>query len=121
MNRPTRRPSRARRPGAAAATLLGALLLLPALPGETQAEHRHRELRAHHHATEGAASHGSPHRSWRRARHHREHRAYYCARCHHGFHRRQRFFEHLRHAHHVPWSRLPFVVVHTWLGWIFYG
>lgn len=122
MTRPTRRPSRAQPWGAAAATLLGALLLLPALPGEAQAHHRHRELRTHHHTAERAWSRWFPHRSWRRARHRHEHRAsYYCARCHHDFHRRHRFFEHLHHGHYVPWTRLPFVVVHTWFGWMFYG
>ena len=62
---------------------------------------------------------------WRLAntRHHAaQHRAEYrCEPCSKRFSKRSGFHRHLTSHHHVPTWRLPFVVVHHALGWIFYG
>ena len=57
----------------------------------------------------------------RHARSHRQQRGYYCEPCGHRFHARDHFHRHLLHDHHVPLWRLPFVIVHSAVGWVFYG
>jgi len=62
---------------------------------------------------------------WRNAYAHQraaQHRAEYrCEPCSKRFSKRSGFQRHLTDHHHVPVWRLPFVVVHHALGWIFYG
>jgi hypothetical protein len=47
--------------------------------------------------------------------------AYYCEPCEHRFKSRARFDRHLHRHHHVALWRLPFAIVYTTLGAIFYG
>jgi hypothetical protein len=53
-------------------------------------------------------------------RHHRADR-HYCKPCRRHFDGRHGFDRHLRHRHHVPHWRLPFVMIHGAFGWVFYG
>ena len=108
------------------ALLLGsALFLAPAAALGDHDDYRRREHRHKH-----GSFHQNPwleiHTGWRfgpalRHRQHARASSYYCARCHHGFHRRRAFYRHLHHEHAVPFARLPFVLVHTHLGWVFGG
>lgn len=64
----------------------------------------HRPAHSYRHAS--AKKHGSP---------------FYCKPCNHRFESRVGFNNHLGGHHHIaPW-RLPFVVVHHTLGWVFFG
>jgi hypothetical protein len=47
--------------------------------------------------------------------------AYHCAPCRHRFHDYDAFTRHVHHHHHVPFWRIPFVMVEAAFGWIFYG
>lgn len=47
--------------------------------------------------------------------------AYACAPCRHRYRDYGAFTRHLHHHHHVPFWRMPFVIVHAAVGWIFYG
>ena len=62
------------------------------------------------------------HERHRRAEH-REYRRerFRCEPCGHGFHSRHKFHRHLSHQHRIPFWALPFVVVHSTIGWVFYG
>jgi hypothetical protein len=112
--------------GFPAAILCTFLFLAPAAAQADHDRHRGRD-----HARRHTSLHHQPrfevHTAWRfgprLARHHRHHvrPAYYCERCHHGFHRRRAFYRHVHHAHDVPFARLPFVLVHTSFGWLFGG
>ncbi len=46
---------------------------------------------------------------------------YYCAPCNHYFDSRPNFHSHLNQRHHIPLWKIPFVIVHSTLGWIFHG
>ena len=46
---------------------------------------------------------------------------YYCKPCNHRFSSRSGFHGHLSGHHHVPPWRLPAVIVHHTLGWVFFG
>ncbi len=46
---------------------------------------------------------------------------YYCAPCNHYFRSRHSFHDHVHSYHHIPLVKLPFVIVRSALGWIFYG
>ncbi len=85
--------------------------------------HRHCGHRWHNDRSHGIVyGYGTP-RHPRRARVFRvhEHGRYYCAPCRHAFRSRHTFHDHLHDHHHVPLWRLPFVIVHSALGWVFYG
>ncbi len=77
--------------------------------------HRHRYDRGHLHRRH----HGPPAHA-RVVRVH-DHGKYYCKPCRHYFKKRHAFHDHLHDHHHVPLWRLPFVIVHSAIGWIFYG
>ena len=118
MRHPVRRLA-----GAPALLLCSVLFLAPAA---ALADHDHHRRDMHHH--KHASFHPNPwlevHTGWRfgprwQDRHHARASSYYCERCHYGFQRRRAFYRHLHHAHAVPFVRLPFVLVHTHLGWVF--
>jgi len=46
---------------------------------------------------------------------------YRCAPCGHVFHSHASFYHHIHHYHHVALWEIPFLIVHTTIGWIFYG
>jgi hypothetical protein len=110
------------------ALLLGSALFLA--PGAALADHDDHRRRGEDRHRLGSfhESRGLKlYRGWRfsprvvRHRHHARAASYYCARCHHGFHRQRAFHRHLHRDHAVPFARLPFVIVHTSFGWVFGG
>ena len=114
-----------------------ALALLPALPAAAHPHGRHEHRGRRRERREDR----DEHRERRRDRRRREHRryegrhygrgyghgydrypdSYYCKPCGHRFHSRRKFHDHLHHHHHIPLWKLPFVIIHTTLGWIFHG
>lgn len=69
------------------------------------------------HGRHGRHDHRPRHRPhWRRTS-----VRYECLPCHRHFRCRDDLHRHVLHRHRVPPWRLPFVVVRTAFGWIFYG
>ena len=50
-----------------------------------------------------------------------ERNVYTCGPCNHRFTSRHEFHRHLHHKHRIPLWKLPFVIVHSAVGWIFHG
>jgi len=92
---------------------------------EKQTRHDHR------HGRHGKHGHGPafrppgydhrPAHSFRHAAAHRHASTYYCKPCNNRFKNRSGLHAHLSGHHHIPPWRLPFVVVHNTLGWVFFG
>ena len=73
----------------------------------------------------GHGGHRYAPRRWQGHHHGHGHQArqasYHCAPCRHRFHDYGAFQQHVHHHHHVPFWRVPFVMVEVAFGWIFYG
>jgi len=44
-----------------------------------------------------------------------------CRACNHAFRYQRDFYDHVHQRHHVPFWRIPFLLLHASTGWIFYG
>lgn len=44
-----------------------------------------------------------------------------CRTCNQTFRHQRHFYDHVHQRHHVPFWRIPFLLVHASAGWIFYG
>ena len=51
----------------------------------------------------------------------KHHAKFQCRACNHRFRYQRDFYDHVHHRHHVPFWRIPFLLVHTSFGWNFYG
>jgi hypothetical protein len=122
-----RRNTRLSRSGWAFAALAALAVMLPAgaRAGHDEAKLRHRHQVAapvvyHGDYCRKRAVHPGIHRHQRHGRHQQRAR-YDCRPCSRQFQSGWSFRRHVQHHHRVaPW-RLPFVIVHHSLGWIFYG
>lgn len=83
-------------------------------------------------ALPGAALAHGDRRDWRRwrrrQRRRHDHRSdfgaglvFFCGPCRHRFDDRGAFHAHLHHRHHIPFWRIPHLIVRAAFGWAFYG
>jgi hypothetical protein len=71
---------------------------------------------------------GRHRRRWRRRRRRHDYRGdfgaglvFFCGPCRHRFDDRGAFHAHLHHRHHIPFWRIPHLIVRAAFGWAFYG
>jgi len=92
--------------------------------------HRHSQKARHHnHGHKYGHSYKArydrhnhrPAHSYRQASAKRHNAPYRCEPCNRRFNSRSGFHGHLSGNHHIPPWRLPFVIVHHTLGWVFFG
>ena len=102
-------------------TTLGAGLLVLASVGPAAARHVDGARPWWDRGPSCAHSHADAGR-YRDDHHHAARRVVYrCAPCNHRYESYERFEQHLHHRHHVPFWRIPRVLVRAAFGWIFYG
>lgn len=86
--------------------------------------HRKHHSHPRHHGHHGH-SYGRPYCDYRGHGDYEEHYVvrrpahYYCDPCGHGYRSRRALYDHVHHHHHVPYVRIPSLVVHVGLDWVF--
>lgn len=127
LRRPTRRTTARSAIAAVAIALALATLAPPAAAGHLHYRHRAPLVGAYHGPhVRGYAPHAYPRYGYAPdpyapAPYGHAAVVYRCAPCGHVFHSHASFYRHLHYHHHVALWEIPFLVVHTTIGWIFYG